>query len=770
MFPLLLLVLLISYGESANAIRTSKAVQFVMGGSQITFSLAGISSQTIENMKCVVRFPDGSDPIEFQPAVPRDRQSAICRLPPEIDSGSVDIDLAVTITTISTEILTENLLINPSALGEVQVEENWNTNELSFIWSPEYFAQFFEPNANVLIQLTVYVADGHTDPTFTATQIMQHVGFNSGSGRVTVSAPNLQRFSDIQYPYFYVLKAVGTDTSVYLSSVLFAPVQGMDDSLASETCSDWYQFATVPREILPCPASLRQVEIDANFVQTDYNPQIVQLANGALNNHVLYYQRVSTKAGHAQTCSYNSLNNNLAGTSPAQAAWIHSVSKFDSYVDNYFSDIWPYIVCCLQSNSKEYCDMFHEKRPVDSGHEYEGPENPCKGTGDPHMVTFDSVKYDFMGYGEFWLIRGPEGSEFGVQGRMSPNSLGQKVSFYKAVAAMDGNTTVQVQLKSGNLQVYLNRVELRLSTFPITIPADNAFLTIKQNRVDIRFQTGFTIIVEKVGNLYFNVYGSGAHTNKGKGFMGIFGNFDNNPENDLTAQDGYVIPPTKQNLLNLSLLHNRFGMTWKVTAEESYFVYEAGKSWEDHSNVGFTPIAEYPDPETLPAEVRAICGDSLFCYYEYVGTDSLEQASEIVRWENEFDDLREEIERVEILCQTLPPPPNGRVQVEGHLNGSLATYSCNREFDFISAQRTRTCSISQDISQWIGAEPICIWTCTTCQDNMEFELTHDPNDCTKFFLCSFGERFSLDCPVLNNFNPETLLCTIDHICHDPPGC
>ncbi|XP_037042031.1 protein mesh-like [Bradysia coprophila] len=768
----LLLVLVALAGVNAEVIRTAQIIGFEMGGSQITFSLDGFGIDEIDHLKCVVRFHDGRDSIEIEPSVPRDGLSAICRLTPEINAGSVDIDLEVATTALKTAIVSQTLFVDPIPLAEVRVVENWDTNQLSLTWNAEYFAQFFSPGATIMMQLTVYVAESF-EPVFETSQIVQLVGQNLGSTTVTLSSLNVARFINILFPYFYVLRAVGTQSDIYASSRVFAPTVGMDESAAEETCSNWLNFASVPtppEEIHPCPPCLCQVELDANFVPSEYPPQLVELANGALNDHVLYYERVPTQSGYAQSCSYNRLTRNLATTSPAQAAWINFVSKHTSYLHNYFADIWPYMVCCLQSNSQEYCDLFHEKRPIDTGHEYPGTENPCTGWGDPHMVTFESVKYDFMGYGEFWLIRGPEGSEFGVQGRMSPNAIGQLVSFYKAVAVRDGNTTVQIEMRAGTLLVFLNELQLRFSTLPVSFPMDSVFLVIDSNRVEVRLQSGFSIIVEGRGSTYVDVYGSGAQYNKGKGFMGIFGNFDDNPDNDLTSQDGFVIPPTAENLRDLSLLHHRFGLTWLVNRTESFFVYEDGKSWDDFVNVGFGPIAQYPDPATLPEEVREICGDSLFCYYEYVGTDSLERASEVARKETAFDELREEMERTIPMCDTLDRPANGRVQVNGHLDGALATYSCNREYDFESGDRVRTCSASDGLSEWLGVEPVCIWTCTTCLESMEFELSHDPSDCSKFFLCSFGERFSLDCPISQSFDPETLACSADHNCNGTPGC
>ncbi|KAG4076120.1 hypothetical protein HA402_011466 [Bradysia odoriphaga] len=231
-----------------------------------------------------------------------------------------------------------------------------------------------------MIQFIVYVSEGF-EPVFNASQIVQLVGLNSGTATISISAPNLARLSNIRYPYFYVLKTVGTTLSIYLSSVLFAPTLGMTDSLAQETCSTWSQLAKIPTtaEILPCPPCLCQAELDANFFQTNYDSQIIKLANGALNDHVLFYEEVSTRTGHAQTCSYNLSTGDLAVTSPSQAGWLNYFNKFNSYKDNFNADIWPYIVCCLQSNSNQHCDTFHVNRPINKGHGYPGSHNTCSG-------------------------------------------------------------------------------------------------------------------------------------------------------------------------------------------------------------------------------------------------------------------------------------------------------------------------------------------------------------------------------------------------------
>ncbi|KAJ6634395.1 hypothetical protein Bhyg_17817, partial [Pseudolycoriella hygida] len=114
----------------------------------------------------------------------------------------------------------------------------------------------------------------------------------------------------------------------------------------------------------------------------------------------------------------------------------------------------------------------------------------------------------------------------------------------------------------------------------------------------------------------------------------------------------------------------------------------------------------------------------LFCYYEYVATGSLANAGAAATYEKEIEKIHEDVKGKVSMCDAIGSPTNGRVRVG---------------------------------------------TCTACEESMEFLLSHDPADCTKFFLCSFGERFALECPVYNYYDPVMMLCSSDYKCSGPPG-
>lgn len=220
MRSLVLIALFISCVGNAEVIRRSVAVPFVMGGSHVT--ITGIQIEEDVQIKCLVRFPDGRDSIELEPSIPRDRRSAICRVPPEINTGSIDIDLEITANNWSTKKVIHygSFFINPSPVVEVEVKENWTRNELVFTWDPEYFKQFFKPDASIMIQATLYVSE-NKEPVFTASGVVILAGANRGIAKVSITNANKDKISKLLHPYYYVLRPVGTQSNVFLSSAIF---------------------------------------------------------------------------------------------------------------------------------------------------------------------------------------------------------------------------------------------------------------------------------------------------------------------------------------------------------------------------------------------------------------------------------------------------------------------------------------------------------------------------------------------------------------------
>ena len=59
---------------------------------------------------------------------------------------------------------------------------------------------------------------------------------------------------------------------------------------------------------------------------------------------------------------------------------------------------------------------------------------------------------------------------------------------------------------------------------------------------------------------------------------------------------------------------------------------------------------------------------------------------------------------LEIMCEQLEDPENGKVTQPSRIAGAVAEYECNQGFTLVGAE-TRTCEAS---GRWSGKAPVCI--------------------------------------------------------------
>ena len=76
------------------------------------------------------------------------------------------------------------------------------------------------------------------------------------------------------------------------------------------------------------------------------------------------------------------------------------VATSRSVMKHFFADVLPFLYCCKLLGG-EACDDYYDKRPPVSSDGYQPPRPPAQTQGDTHLRTFDGVKYDFNGSGEY---------------------------------------------------------------------------------------------------------------------------------------------------------------------------------------------------------------------------------------------------------------------------------------------------------------------------------------------------------------------------------
>ncbi len=278
------------------------------------------------------------------------------------------------------------------------------------------------------------------------------------------------------------------------------------------------------------------------------------------------------------------------------------------------------------SLSPEDCqDDDHKSQPQP---QYGGGET----WGEPHLVTFDRLKYDHHAVGEFILAKSTDGN-FEIQVREAAVPASSQVALNTAAAMKVGNTRVAFYVKDFPDSDTTN--PLRVDGKPtviqggsLSLPGGGTITQVNQGSYIVEWTTG-----ERVG-VKVDSFGSSAlldinpalpQTRQGQ-LIGLLGNFNGNPDDDLKSRDGKVLPPQStinqvsqitQNLTNwvpiplnqveslfLEQLHKQFGDSWRISQQESLFDYAPGKNTESYTNRAF-PNGFQVLRMLLPAQVQA---------------------------------------------------------------------------------------------------------------------------------------------------------------------
>ncbi len=231
---------------------------------------------------------------------------------------------------------------------------------------------------------------------------------------------------------------------------------------------------------------------------------------------------------------------------------------------------------------------------------------------DPHLVTFDGLKYDLHSIGEVILTKSDDDT-FEVQARQEP--FGSSMAINSAVAVKVGSDRVALYAKEfpdGN-----SSTPLRVNGKPVTIQGDK--LTLKGGGEILKQGSSYVIsspIGEKVlvslsssGNNPFLNIAPFVYTLVDT-YSGLLGNVNGNPNDDLQIRGGGNISEIRSTygdinqVLNFAglrvpgalnvaeklyfdQLYKDFGNSWRVKPEESLFDYPTGKTTKNYTDPSF---------------------------------------------------------------------------------------------------------------------------------------------------------------------------------------
>ncbi len=479
-----------------------------------------------------------------------------------------------------------------------------------------------------------------------------------------------------------------------------------------ESCDNALMAAGVCRTEFPpllhCPPTEAKAKVDDRF---ELYP--ARYTNKITKAKVCY---ITTGAAELlQQCCYNA-DGKIACDAPhgGTAILYHPVSQSTLHTT---LDVAPRQACCKNSYFDwKICSKFFKCRPSppDCGQDYKPPDYGG-GVTDPHYTTFDKVKYDFMGYGEYWLYRTDNEK---VQARQTTNTNNLRVTWFKAAVIQCGNTTFQAehdesQGKEKKFEILLyqdrKRFDMMYGTQNVLLSPymSVSFGTKETNKAKISVKCGRTSV-----DLSFHFYISGPHymkyvdimvsatCNMGTKITGLVGNCNGNPDDDFTPP-GATSPALKPGASTKDI-YEKFGEKWRITPAESLFVYGSSstrstKSFVNEPPPGFDPMVETPDPKTFPQEIQDACQTNLNCYVDYNATGSLALGLSVKAQDEEMEQITAILNTPNPqYCNLLPHIENGAYEPDRTLFevGERVYISCQENYTLVGL-RSMVCPLDQ---------------------------------------------------------------------------
>ncbi|XP_071795600.1 uncharacterized protein [Asterias amurensis] len=314
----------------------------------------------------------------------------------------------------------------------------------------------------------------------------------------------------------------------------------------------------------------------------------------------------------------------------------YPVSPFFYRVSFYYQqwfdeEFLPRQHCCVQSN---LCYIYERFRPPMSCWRYRPPFWAWF-FGDPHIMTLDSVGYTFNGLGEFSMLivddqptNGQKMFELQIRTKRALNTETQQLTdatYLSGFAAeIVGGERIEIKANAAadGLITTVNGEVIVPTTEGVMI--GNLTVTLEENPLKVAANyienIGFAVgINNSFCDITFRI--DDEYKTRTKGLMGLW---DDDTTNEALRRDGNQQPATGDGGVMTEEDYYQFGITWRITEEDSLFYYVDSESFASENDITFTPrFLDNLIAEATTAELEAVmtlCKNDKMCQFDYLAT------------------------------------------------------------------------------------------------------------------------------------------------------
>jgi hypothetical protein len=204
--------------------------------------------------------------------------------------------------------------------------------------------------------------------------------------------------------------------------------------------------------------------------------------------------------------------------------------------------------------------------------------------GDPHIRTLDGVFLDLQAVGEFDAVLSmAQNPDLAVQVRMAPLPGSRFVSAVTAAAVRVNDNRIGFFQGGGgvSLTVHVNGQTADMSSGHIPLASGGSIDRSAAGTYSVTWPDGSTLwVTQQYSVLNLRI---GLAAPRQRAVSGLLGNFDGNPDNDISTRERTTFTPP----VAFGDLYGGFAQSWRINNAESLFDYGPGQDTSSFTDTTF---------------------------------------------------------------------------------------------------------------------------------------------------------------------------------------